>query len=141
MKKLISNIVLGIIISIVTLGIVTQTLGSILTQNNQTEWLIQELFTNGGIKFLTICLNGLLVGILVYLIQKYEKSNKIIYSFLYAIVMFGIIILINRLVGYTYIFIVAYIAVMCLIMCILDFCKYISVRKDINDINRRLDKR
>ena len=115
MKKLLLNILMGIIISIAAMGITTLWLGAMYTNNGFLDLVIDDLFSNVGIKFILACLGGIIVGIFNYIGSKYKKNVllNIGIAFLIAIIAF----LILNFTNYSLLFKVLYFAVLGLAIC------------------------
>lgn len=139
MKKLLLNVVCGVIIAILTMSLVTSILGIVFVNNGYIEFMIEELFTNIEMKILMVNLGGIAIGISSYLNSKYEENNKVL-SKIFSMIGIIILVFLINLTNYTIVFKIAYLSILCLVICILEFTKYISTKKDIDVINKRLQK-
>ena len=130
MKKLLLNMVIGIIISIAVLGVTTLWLGTIYAYNGFTDLLIEELFSNIESKVLLVSLGGIIAGIFNYIGLKYKNKSvwiNILPVFLLAILTYVIMSFTN----YTILFEVMYFAVLGLAMCIAITIPEILSTKDV----------
>lgn len=139
MKKLLLNIVFGVIVAVVAMSLSTSIVGIILVNEGQIEWMVEELFTNVETKVLMASVGGFAIGVSSYLNRKYEETNKVL-SFVCSMIGIIIVIFLINLTSYTIVFKVTYLSVLALIICILEFARYISDKKDINAINQKLQE-
>lgn len=143
MKRLASNLLIGVLIGLVALCVTTEVMGFAYVNNGLSQYVVESLFTGGASKVILSICTGILTGIYLY------ASDSDISEWKKIIVMFAL-----ATVGMIYIFILkqlempeemllngfVYLVITWGITAVYETINKEIIKKDIKKINEKLKK-
>ena len=99
MKRLLVSLVIGVFIGLVALCVTTEVMGFVYVNNNLTEYVVTELFTELELKLIFSVSAGLFIGIVLYVADSDINEWRKVIAYISSLAMVIVYMFIMNKIG------------------------------------------